>query len=253
MPDQPDDFQDLSGSQTSRTTPPPVPPSLRTPTPASGHVQQPSAQRYDRSRKRKRDRNRSALYLPAWSVGLMLLLVFGIVGAIVLLVITLGGQSAPGGQPQIVIITANPSATPALAAVTAASTQQPLPNLQGPLPTFDLSGPTLPPVILSPTPMEINIGVTVTVNVDGLNIRQSPGLNQKVVTNANQGDQFKVIEGPQSADSLTWWHIQDPTDSTRDGWAAADYLTVEATTTTNIQPTQAFATIPAPQTTQETP
>src|SRR5579871_5821825 len=119
MPDRPDDTQDLSGTQPIRSTPPPVPPSLRTPTPASGHVQQSASQQRVERRKRKRsERSRSALFLPAWSVGLMLLLVFGIVGAIVLLVITLGGQSAPSGQPQIVIITANPSDTPAPAAAT---------------------------------------------------------------------------------------------------------------------------------------
>ena len=225
MPDRPDDPQDLSGTQPVRPpTPPPYQPP-RVPTPASGHVQQPS-QRYD-GRKRKNDRRNSALYFPAWSVGLMLLLVFGIVGAMVMLVITLGGQSAPGGQPQIVIITANPTDTPEANPTPTPAGLQPLPSFQGPLPTFALAGPTLPPApTLSPTPIEITLGATVIVNVDGLNVRSSPGLDQSIVTNANKGDRFTVVAGPQAADSLTWWQIQDPADPTRKGWAAADYLDV---------------------------
>ena len=223
MSDKPDEPHD-SGS-----TPPSILPEwkpTRTPTPASGHVQAP-AQRYER-RARKRRRDQGPLYLPAWSVGLMLLLVFGIVGAIVLLVITLGGQSAPGGQPRIVILTAEPSDTPSALVETTATVEAvaPLPNFQGPLPTFGLAGPTLPPVILSPTPIEITVGATVTVNVDGLNIRQSPGLDQKVVTNANQGDQYVVIGGPQQADNLTWWNVQDISNPDTQGWAAGDYLDV---------------------------
>ena len=158
----------------------------------------------------------------------MLLLVFGITGAIVMLVITLGGQSTPGGQPRIVIITAQPSDTPnAQEAATATIPGiEALPSLQGPLPTFALEGPTLAPVILTPTPLVITIGATVIVNSDSLNIRKDAGLGQTLLTTAVKGDRFKVIEGPKQADNLTWWHIQDTVDPTRDGWAAADYLDV---------------------------
>jgi hypothetical protein len=198
----------------------------RTATPVSGHVQQ-TSQRYER-RKRKRDeRNQSALYLPAWSVGLMLLLVFGITGAIVMLVITLGGQSTPGGQPRIVIITAQPSDTPNAQQATATSPGiEALPSFQGLQPTFGLEGPTLAPIVLTPTPITIAIGETVIVNSDSLNIRKDAGLNQTLLTTAVKGDRFKVLDGPKQADNLTWWHIQDTVDPTREGWAAADYLDV---------------------------
>ncbi len=252
MPDKQDDTQDLSGTQPVslpewRPTPPPAPtppapmPSApptptsqmpaglqRTATPVSGHVQQ-SSQRYERrKRKQREDHNRSALYLPAWSVGLMLLLVFGITGAIVMLVITLGGQSAPGGQPRIVIITAQPSDTPnAQEAATATSPGiEAPPNFQGPQPTFGLEGPTLAPIILSPTPITITINAIVIVNVDSLNIRTDAGLNQSLVDTAVKGDRLKVIDGPKQADNLTWWRVQDTVQLTKMGWAAADYLDV---------------------------
>lgn len=239
LPDDLDDTQRPDGTQPvnlpewdSAPSAPLTPP--RVPTPASGHVQQVAPRAAQRSssrtpRKRKTsDRSRNALYLPAWSVGIMLLLVFGIVGAIVMLVYTLGGQNAPGGQPRVVIITAAPSPTLAETAVVTPTTPpvEPLPQFQGPIPTFALEGPTLAPIILSPTPVEISIGATVIVNVDGLNIREAAGTNNKVVTFGNNGDRFTVVEGPEQASNLTWWHITDPDDPTRDGWAASDYLDV---------------------------
>lgn len=230
MPDRLDDTQNPQGTQPVNLPEwSPTPP--RTPTPASGHVQQttPRSARRTSARKRKpNDRSRSALYVPAWSVGVMLLLVFGIVGAIIMLMFTLGGQNAPGGQPRVVIITAEPSATPAATPNLEATSPaiDPLPEFQGPIPTFALEGPTLPPIILSPTPVEISIGATVIVNVDGLNIRAAPGTDNDIVTFGNDGDRFTVVEGPQQASNLTWWHITDPDDPARDGWAAADYLDV---------------------------
>lgn len=242
MPDRLDDTQSNDGTQpvnlpewSAASAAPPAqsaplsPP--RTPTPASGHVQQPKPrlERGARARKRKpQDRSSSALYLPAWSVGIMLLLVFGIVGAIVMLVITLGGQNAPGGQPRVVIITAEPSDTPGATVVQEPTSPavEPLPDFQGPIPTFALEGPTLAPIILSPTPVAITIGATVIVNVEGLNIRSAPGTSNDVVTFGSVGDRFTVVEGPEQASNLTWWHITDPDDPERDGWAAADYLDV---------------------------
>ncbi|MCC6804168.1 MAG: SH3 domain-containing protein [Anaerolineae bacterium] len=237
QPDRLDDTQNPQGTQPVNlpewNTPPAplVPP--RVPTPASGHVQQVAprtAQPRSRApRKRKTsDRSQSALYLPAWSVGVMLLLVLGIVGSIVMLVYTLGGQNAPSGEPRVVIITAAPSPTLAETAVVTPTTPpvEPLPQFQGPIPTFALEGPTLAPIILSPTPVEISIGATVIVNVDGLNIREAAGTSNKVVTFGNNGDRFTVVDGPQQASNLTWWQITDPDDPARTGWAASDYLDV---------------------------
>lgn len=240
MPEQPDDTKDLSGTEPLGTPPgnlpewkptytPPSTPTVaqgRTPTPATGHhVQQPQ-QRYERRKRKQRDRSSSAFYLPAWSVGLMLLLVFGIVGAIVLLVITLGGQNAPSGEPRIVIITAEPSSTPDASLATATSGVQPLPSFQGPVPTFGLEGPTLAPIIISPTPLSITIGATVVVNSDQLRIRPQPNLDNRELFFAVEGDQFVVIGGPERGSDLTWWQVEDPDDPSRTGWAAADYLDV---------------------------
>ncbi len=157
----------------------------------------------------------------------MLLLVFGITGAIVMLVYTLGGRTGTGGEPRVLIITAEPTATPATLptlAPTIASGQ--VQSFGIPLPTFALEGPTLPPIILSPTPVSITIGATVIVNSETLRIRPEPSLDNTEKFFANQNDRFTVIGGPQQGSGLTWWQVQDPDDATRSGWAAADYLDV---------------------------
>ncbi len=224
MPDNLDDTQEPTGTQPVslpewKSAPP------RTPTPASGHVQQTSQHS---SRRKRRRGSQGALYLPAWSVGLMLLLVFGITGAIIMLVITLGGGNQPGGEPQVIIITAGPTDTPEPNQTASVAGVEPLPNLQGPLPTFGLEGPTLEAIpTATATPPDITVGATVIVNTDQLRVRPSPGLDNKELFYAAQGDRFTVVGGPQVASDITWWHIQDENDPTRDGWAAADYLDVD--------------------------
>lgn len=219
----------LDDSESPQSTQPLSSPRIPSALPARAQAaasQATNQQRRERTRKRKNDRSTSALYLPAWSVGLMLLLVFGIVASIVTLVITLGGQNAPGGEPRIIIITAEPSDTPSAPATATVPGVEALPSFQAPLPTFGLEGPTLPPVVLSPTPIAITIGATVIVNVDGLNIRSAAGTENDVETFASEGDRFTVIAGPEQASNLTWWQIQDPDDPSIVGWAAADYLDV---------------------------
>ncbi len=187
--------------------------------------------------KRKRDDRRSnPLYLPAWSVGLMLLLVFGIAVGIVSLVVMIGGQSLPGGEPRVIIVTAVPTATsdqpptltPDSAALQGGTPSQTIQQPDAPLPSFALEGPTLPPIILSPTPITITLGAAVLVNIEGLNVRPEPGLNNTPRFNASLGAGFNVVGGPLLDAGLTWWEIQDPADPTRRGWAAADYLDVFA-------------------------
>jgi hypothetical protein len=178
-----------------------------------------------------RDRSKSALYLPAWSVLLMLVTVFVVAFGIIALVIALGGGVQPAGSPRIIIVTAPDSGpTPALTlAPSATGALLSNPGSQGAFPTFALEGPTLPPVVLSPTPISITVGSTVIVNADdGLNIRSEAGLDQNILFNADNGARFTVTDGPIQANGLTWWQVRDPDDASRFGWAAADYLQIQA-------------------------
>jgi hypothetical protein len=224
----PDEAHDLDGTQPLRA----VDASRHLPAPPDrSHVHQAAAPagapEKRKRRDRRRDRRSSGLYLPAWSVAVMLLIVFGIAASIVTLMITLGGGTAAGGEPRFVIITAVPSATsdaPATAAPVSTLAGQGEP---GAVPTFALEGPTLPPIIFSPTPLTITVGSIVTIDGELVNVRAIPGLQGDVLFQAEQDERFEVLEGPQQASELTWWRIQSPDDPDLSGWAAATYLKVE--------------------------
>ncbi len=177
-------------------------------------------------------RRESGLYLPVWSVALMLLVVFAVASGMILLVIGLGGNTAPESGPRIVIVTAAPTAADGSGQLLSVSPTIPVQfeqSSQTQPPSLALQGPTLEPVVLSPTPETIAVGKRVLV-VDaedsGLNVRSGAGLDNDVRFIAENGDTFTVIGGPTQANSLTWWQVQDPSNTERTGWAAASYLHV---------------------------
>lgn len=218
------------------TTPPrsepPVRPDDTSPNDATRAVPPPAAPPPPPPDKRKRraartSKQASPLYLPMWSVAAMLLLAFCGTFSIISVVLLLGGNTASGGDPRVVIITAIPSPTfdvQGAPAATATSSLLPSDSTPGAAPTFALEGPTLPPVILSPTPVSIAIGQTVTLTEDQVRLRASPGLDGDLISYLAIGTQFTIIGGPQQASGLTWWQVEDPTQPLVRGWVAADYL-----------------------------
>lgn len=177
----------------------------------------------------------SALYLPWWSIALMLVGViivsFGVVGGVILLGGSMGFVAEP--SPIIMIVTADQSA------ISSASTQtanQQVPSTeiisgQNAPANLDLQGPTLAPVQLSPTPAAVQIGSTVIVegvDANTLNVRSIASLTESsILFRAEEGEIFTVIEGPEQSDGFTWWQIQDPADVNRIGWAVSNFLTVQ--------------------------
>lgn len=215
-----------AGPPPLRGVPPAAPPRTRPPQP----IKPGSRHGVPGSARARRD---SGLYLPVWSLALMLLIVLGIAGGLVLLVIALGGTTPPPSSPVIVISTAIPTARPdSFPPIPASPTIPPAfdpgSRPQGPL---VLSGPTLAPVILTATPRPIAIGervVVVDVGVQQLNVRNIPGVNgSTVVFRAQDGTIFTVVDGPTQGDGLTWWRVQDLFDPNRSGWAASNYLRAE--------------------------
>jgi hypothetical protein len=211
------------------------------PPPQGGHVKplpnQPIARSQQtgytpRPRRQKSSASESGLYLPWWSLALMLLAVlvvsFGLVGIVYLLRNSEGIFAEP--TPIIRIITAIPTDVPqaAQATVGAPSTQI---IAGGTSPSnLALTGPTLAPVQLTPTPVAITLNSLVAVqgvDDDQLNIRDTAAvIGSTVLFRADEGEQFRVVEGPLQGDGFTWWRIQDPTDSSRSGWAVANFLAV---------------------------
>ncbi len=201
------------------------------PPPAPPPAPPPPQKRKRRAAPPRQGKSSNPLYLPLWSVAVMLLFAFCGTFTIISAVLMLGGNRAPGGDPRVVIITAAPSPTfDAQGPPPATPTSGLLPSdgNTGPVPTFALEGPTLPPVILSPTPVSIAVGQMVTVTEDQLRLRSSPGLDGELISYLALGTRFTVIGGPQQASSLTWWQVEDPTQPLVRGWVAGDYLDPEA-------------------------
>jgi hypothetical protein len=183
-------------------------------------------------RPKKRSRQKSGLYLPLWSVLLMLFSVFLVTFGVIGLVIVLGGNRQPSGNPRIIIITSEPTVP---FAATAGDNATPLPTSgllpsdgsAGAFPTFALEGPTLVPVIISPTPLTIAVGATVVITDDDVRLRSQPSLEGEELALLRAGTLFTIIGDAQQGSSITWWQVEDPTAPLTRGWVAAQYLRVQ--------------------------
>lgn len=225
--------------QPPRRPPPPPPVSLeRRPTPTVAQVmekpkrsgttplppQQPPPPLLQPTRARG-----SSLSLPIWSVALMLFMVCGAVSCIVLAAVSLGGRTVPASPPQFLIVTAIvPTNTPFVPPPIAPSPVVSQGALAGTVSSFALIGPTLAPIEISPTPVNIALGMDVVVDAEesGVNVRSGAGIANQRLFVAPNGSIFRVIDGPAQADGLTWWQIQNTVDPNQVGWAAAAYLEV---------------------------
>lgn len=107
-----------------------------------------------------------------------------------------------------------------------------------------IPAPTLTSVIVIPTSEQptptatlqvpvptggISVGTYVKItgtNGNGLNLRTAPGTTSPIRFLGMDDEVFQVKDGPKQVDNLIWWYLQAPYDTTRNGWAAANYLTV---------------------------
>ena len=64
-------------------------------------------------------------------------------------------------------------------------------------------------------------GRAVVVFPGGVNLRATPSLNAEVVDGMDLGEDMAVLEGPVSAEGITWWHVR--TDINTEGWAAEGF------------------------------
>ncbi len=90
-----------------------------------------------------------------------------------------------------------------------------------------LTGPAVPTVIVTNTPIPLALGLDAEVHGvgdDELNVRNLPALRgSQVLFRAPAGSQFVIIGGPEYADGYTWWQLHDPAFEVS-GWAVARYL-----------------------------
>lgn len=79
--------------------------------------------------------------------------------------------------------------------------------------------PVIPGVFTSG--MEIIIAGT---EGEGLNVRQSPGIESPVVYLAQEGESYVITNGPKIQDGLIWWLIEQTEEGIKTGWAVQDYF-----------------------------
>ncbi|NPV68730.1 MAG: SH3 domain-containing protein [Anaerolineae bacterium] len=190
-------------------------------------------------RRTARERRDSGLYLPWWSLLVLLAGVALVATLAILALVSLGGQFAPGGEtPVVIVITATPTATPTrtpgpptptrpsvtatvpLAFQATRSTGEAEPDT-----TLAATSAITPP----PATPALRVGAqveVVEVGAAGLNVREGAGTGFRVLLIAREGSRFEVTGGPEESGDFTWWQIRSLDDPTKEGWAVAEFLRV---------------------------
>ena len=217
--DLPSDYSRPAISRKSQQmqTPPAIPKASGTP-PQYYPPQSARPQRVKKPRPASADKRDSGLYLPWWSLIIMLAFVgCAAIGAL-LVVNSIQNNVAPGGQtPVVVVITSTFTVGPP--ATQTGIPQPPTLTPTAPLPTIAATA-SLPPGNFAIGEVVQVVGVGLT----GLNVRNSPGTQSAVKFLGKEGDRFVLKDGPQTASNEEWWLIQDEKDSTRNGWASRRFL-----------------------------
>jgi hypothetical protein len=102
--------------------------------------------------------------------------------------------------------------------VSATSPSQGQPSIQG-----DQLTSTDTPSMIGVIAVGMNIKVSGTGN-EGLRMRSGAGIDQQTMFLAQEGESFRIIEGPKILDSLIWWKIQALNDPNKVGWSVQDYM-----------------------------
>jgi uncharacterized protein YgiM (DUF1202 family) len=172
-------------------------------------------------RKRKPHATRRRLVLPPWA--LLAILVGVVIVLCVALVLFVRALRERSDEETLV-----PAATATLEP-TATSTS----SVQGILTTI-VQTPLLPsesPDVGTqepPTYTEIAPGASVVVQGTrgaGLNIREEPSRQGRIVTSAKEGDELTVLEGPEEAGGYVWWKVR--TKDGEEGWGASEWLVLK--------------------------
>ncbi len=153
------------------------------------------------------------------------------------LALVLRHESTPSTAEPIIAITALPAASfappPTEKAVQGA---QVILAAQTPA-NLVLTGPPVPTIILTDTPMPLAVGLlaqVVGVGAEELNVRNLPNRSSsEILFRAAAGTALQLIGGPLEAEGFIWWRVLDAQFEV-EGWAAGRYL--QALTTQEAAP-----------------
>lgn len=109
--------------------------------------------------------------------------------------------------------------------VLARPTETPPPS---PVPaSAEQTSPTDAPILIPRQSGDFQIGDLVEVygtSGEGLRMRDEPGLEGRINFLGVENEVFEIRDGPVEADGYTWWHLFNPYDETKQGWAAGGFL-----------------------------
>ena len=190
---------------------------------------------------RRNTKSDSGLYLPWWSLLLLVLSAGGCAVALIFFVFNSGSGLIPGDQtPQVIVVTnalqdagnigfsgnntqsnTNPNFDPGSVPATQVIAPSAVPFAE---PTATLPGVT--------TGCPLNATVEV-VGTEGLplTIRNEPRQGDNIQSLASEGERLRITGGPQTStdvngDALEWCELEGITNPTRDGWAARQFLAI---------------------------
>ncbi len=167
----------------------------------------------------RRARRDSGLYLPWWSLVILVLFVGGAAFGLLLLALNLSGAVLVDQTPQVVVVTGQLQATQPRANAglpTAIATFQPTP-----VEPVNTAPPSATPVpggcLLNEEVIVFNTGGV------GLNLRDEPGGDVQFI--APEGERMLVItDAPVTFDGIVWCQVRSTAQRTLFGWAANEFL-----------------------------
>jgi hypothetical protein len=201
----------------------------------------------EREPRRKR-RGEARLFIPRpWLLVIAVLSVFSVIGMVVLIAIVVWRAISPAvtvvpspatAQTVVEVTTqvtgtvAEPQGPPATATLqstyTATAAPSAPPATSPPLtviPRATTPASTATPIPAPPPSDEIVVGGYVKVvdtGGNGLNLRESPGVEKGWLHTALEGSVLKVLDGPRQADGYAWWQLEY--EEGKGGWGADDWL-----------------------------
>lgn len=163
----------------------------------------------------------SGLYLPWWSLLILIVFVGAATFGLLVLVGSLSGNLLVEPTPRFIIVTNDPAFQPTApsGANNAPPTAIPtiLPSLVVTLPTVAPSDTPIPGGCL----LNEEVFVTGTGGV-GLNLRDEPGGDVQFI--AKEGERLLVIDGPLYFDGAEWCQVRSVSQSSSFGWASLQFL-----------------------------
>lgn len=241
-----------SGGRRMSPPPPPPPRQNQPPTPSLGNVPPPPAAqppsysapprtagpRPPRRPTPPQTRADSGMYLPWWSL-VILVATVGIGSCGLLAIVSnadfMSGFINPGDKtPEIIVVTQETFNSSSNNNANNNSAAPP-----GSVPTAIPIAPTEQQVFATPTtrprsaagcPIGVLIAVSNTGDV-GLAVRNEPIQGNNITYVAAEGEQFRIIGGPETSiasdgSEIEWCHLQGALATSVDGWGSVEYMTV---------------------------